>query len=457
MKLLIENRQRRFAVTAAIWGILFMFLILPWQGPDEDSHVDMIGNELGISGLSDILKADMDLDAHRIRWNPNPREIGRIELRQVVGAMFQKPQYTRTECLPKTVSIRIIRHLPAAAGMEAGILLGLPTYWVMIMGRFCTLMTYICLGSIALDLMPVREEILELTMLLPMCMQQAASLNYDGVLLPVSFLFTAYIFYLKYEADKVGLREVLVTAALLLCMAIVKVPYVVMGGMVLLVPAGKIDIPVGSMRITGDILYKGRWLICGVCAAVAAVVTYAGRNNMWIGIVCASVANPTATIRLLRRTWIEWAGDIFESFAGNFGWLDAPVAAWFVAAVVALLVVMSTTRTAESDQSQYAVLSKRDRLIMTLVWMSCFYLIAMSMVAFTADYQSDNWGRTIREIFAISGMQGRYFIPVVPVMMMAMPHLFDMKEKIFARFAAAWYAFACMYTSWVIIWRYWKL
>lgn len=456
MKILAEGGQKRFAIFAAVWGTIFTFLILPWQGPDEYSHIDMIGSTLGIYGFSDILKADMDLDEHRLRWNPNGREDGRIELKQVISAMFQKPDYKRSDCLPRGISIGIVSHLPAAVGMEIGILLGLPTYWVMILGRLCMLMVYIFLCSVALALMPMRKEVLEITMLLPMCMQQAASLSYDGVLLPVSFLFIAYIFYLKYEADRVGIREVLVSVLLLFTIAIAKIPYVVMGGLVLLIPVEKIDISLGRVKITGSVIHKARWLIVSACVAAVAGIVYIGRNNMYIRVVCASLANPWATIRLLGRTWIVWSEDIFLSFAGNFGWKDAPVGTWFVATVVALLLVTSVMRIADSDLSEYT-LSIMDRVIICLVWVSCFYLVALSMVPFTVDYQSDDWSRTIRGMLAISGIQGRYFVPVVPLMMMIMPYLVDMRDRIFKRFISIWYVFACIYTSGVIIWRYWKL
>ena len=158
MKILAEGGQKRFAIFAAVWGTIFTFLILPWQGPDEYSHIDMIGSAFGINGFSDILKADMDLDEHRLRWNPNGREDGRIELKQVISAMFQKPDYKRSDCLPRGISIGIVSHLPAAVGMEIGILLGLPTYWVMILGRLCMLMVYIFLCSCLLYTSDAADE-----------------------------------------------------------------------------------------------------------------------------------------------------------------------------------------------------------------------------------------------------------------------------------------------------------
>lgn len=457
MKIITENGQKRFTIMAAVWGMLFLFLILPWQGPDEYAHVGMIGYALGVSELPDFLHADLDLDEHRIRWNPDGREGGSIELGQVLAAMHQKPGYDRKDCLPRAISIRIISHLPAAVGMEIGILLGLPTYWVMTLGKFCALMTYIFCGNIALKLMPVRKEILELTMLMPMCIQQAASLNYDGVLLPASFLLIAFLFYLKYEADQVGLREVLAVLLLLSCIAIVKLPYVMMGGLVFLIPVRKISISLGRIKVTGDMLYKARWIICLLCVAVIASIVYVGRNNMWIGIVCGSVANPIATIRLLGRTWLVWSEDLVLSFVGNFGWMDAPVAIWFAAAAIALFIVMAMTKITGFDDSPQYALTVRDRVIVCLVCAICIYLIAMSMVAFTVDYHSDDWGRSIRETLAISGMQGRYFIPLAPLVMVVMPHLFEMKENIYKKLITVWYVFACLYTSGVVAWRYWKL
>ncbi len=107
-----------------------------------------------------------------------------------------------SEMLPKAIHISVIKHLPATLGIILGILLGMPAYWVMQFGEIFLLIFYVYICYLSLKLMPIKKEVMALLMLFPMAIQQASSINYDAVLLPMCYLFIAYIFYLKFEKKK---------------------------------------------------------------------------------------------------------------------------------------------------------------------------------------------------------------------------------------------------------------
>jgi len=452
MKSLFIDQQKRFRLIAFIWGIMFSILILPWQGPDDYSHVEMIGEEIRNPNLAEILLEEVSLNEHGIRWNPKEK----IEISKVWDAMLKKPEYKVSDCAPKGISIKVVRHLPAIVGIVIGVMFRLPAYWVIILGRIFSLCFYIVICSSALKLMPLEKEMLEIIMLLPMCIQQAASLSYDAVLFSMSFFLIAYILYLKFKAEKFGFLELIVIVGILYCIAETKIPYVLLGGLIFIIPLSKVDLSFGKLRITGSKIYKFGWLILLISILMMFVILYIGKNNMWIQLVAASIQNFPRTMYLFARTWKVWSGDILLSMIGNFGWLDTPTSTWFVALISAFVVVMSITHINRFNSSQYQ-LKFMDKFIMYIVCGSCLYLITVSMVSFSVGYKSESWTQSLYEITEIDGLQGRYYINILPILLLPLPKIFEMKERDYKILSTSMYLFSTVYTCMVVAFRYWRI
>ena len=308
MKVLLK-KNRRFCIMALIWGALFTFLIPLWQVPDEYEHLKMIGKEIKNEYLAEALLEDVPLDEHRIRWNQEEK----IDVRILMEVMFKKAGYQKNASFPKGISIKIVRHFPATFGLLIGIWLGLPTYWVLIVGRLFSLMFYITVCTISLELIPLEKELFEIILLLPMCIQEVASLSYDAVLMPMCFLVIAYALYLKFTAPKIGMRDVLIFMGSILCIALIKPPYIVLGGVILIVPLNKVHIKIGRYVIAGETINKLKWPTCTVILAAAGTVIYCGRNNTWIKLVEATFLHFPRTVWLFGRTCKVWGTHIFES------------------------------------------------------------------------------------------------------------------------------------------------
>lgn len=159
----------------------------------------MIGTEIKNESFAELLLSDMPLDKDRIIFNSDEK----VDIALFKEALIKRPEYSVTECLPRGISLKCVKHLPATIGIMLGIILRLPTYWVMQLGEIFALIFYIGVCSKALLLMPVKKEIFEIIMLFPMSIQQAASINYDAVLLPLCFLLIAYILHIKFDVNAV--------------------------------------------------------------------------------------------------------------------------------------------------------------------------------------------------------------------------------------------------------------
>lgn len=432
-----------FAGFTFIWGVAFTFLIVPWQMPDEYNHLTMICEGFQNKDLSGRLFDEMPLDRERIMFHPNEK----IDREQIKEAIKKVPSYTYGECMPKGISKELIRHFPAAVGVLLGILLKLPVFWVIILGRLFSLAFYIAICCITLHLVPNEKELFKIVMLLPMCIQQAASLSYDAVLIPMCFLFIAYIMHLKFIASEIGIRESGILLGILFCIAIAKIPYTLLGVLFLLLPIQKIHIRAGKYEITGDMIYKWRYGLGIAGLAIMAAAIYLFRENQWIKLVYASVCQFTQTLYLFGVTWNKFAKDLMVSLIGNFGYLDTPAELWFVIIGIVFVIVTAVTNVKketkdfnESVSLKQGVWSGRDRVIMCLTWMADMYLITLSMVSHTAKmlfYGTEainvrlDWHDTLYQIPYIGGGQGRYYIPILLLALLPMPKLLEAKEKMY--------------------------
>ena len=173
-KIQIENLVFTLII---FWGIVMSFLVPTWQTPDEFTHIWMIGDSLRIRNFDKKIEESIALDRER-----NYDE--KIDINDQIASFTARPTYSREEMLPQGVSITLIKHFSATLGILLGILIGIPTYWVLQLGELFALLFYAIVCYYALKLMPIKKEVLAVVMLFPMALQQAASLNYDAVLIP---------------------------------------------------------------------------------------------------------------------------------------------------------------------------------------------------------------------------------------------------------------------------------
>ena len=96
-----------------LFGIVMSVMVPPWQVPDEETHVVLMGQGICNSALEDVLFQDMELDCYRIKSQPNEK----VNVEQWKAAMTRKPGYDWKDCMPKGIRLSAVKHLPALAGM----------------------------------------------------------------------------------------------------------------------------------------------------------------------------------------------------------------------------------------------------------------------------------------------------------------------------------------------------
>lgn len=454
-----NNREKVYIILMFIWGVLLMFLIPTWQTPDESTHLSIIGESLNNSNFSKLLTENIAIESGRMEFNPSQK----MNINEQIAAMFEKPDYSKSEVLPKGINLDIIKHLPATLGMIIAILIELPAYWVLQFGELFSLIFYVSICYYSLKLMPIKRELFALVMILPMAMQQAGSISYDAVVLPLSYLFISYIFYLKYVKDKIVLKDVLFLLVCWVVITYIKVPYVFIICLVLILPLDKFCVKLGKVEIDGDFIKKWRLVACVLGGIFGVLFIYLFRQNKWIQIIYGMVVEWQRGVYLIQQTIYTWHESLVISSIGNFGWLDTPVSFVFALAVYFVLIIEAIIIDDENVKIKF---SGKDRVVIwgTAGVMALFVL--MSMVNHTIMmtlYGAENLDVTyeIREalyqIPYIGGLQGRYFLPFLVLFFIPLPQVYQIKEKRASVFLYSVILVTIIYVTTIVLLRYWVM
>lgn len=457
--------EKTFFIAAIIIGLVFSFLMPISQIPDEQTHINIIYDELNwdinIKTQSDT--ADF-ADTARIIRNYDEK----VNLSTYFNFKTKAP-------LPSVLSVpslKIIRHLPQAIGFVLTTFMRLPLWICLSVAEICALLVYAFFGYLAIKIIPFKKEIMTCIMLLPVCLQEIPSFSYDSFLLSSYFLLFAYILYVKFTKEKFTLLDVLIILSLTFVIAVTKIPYAAIFGLVLTIPIIKINFNFGLFKLEGNFIKKYKivfsiaTIICLGAAFVfaAKLLPYIGESETFL----AALQAKRATIRIIWATTKAYLGQWLTQITGDLGWFDTPVSLAFTVFVVANLLFINLF---DFNNTNQMCATKNPFKALEIIWFiiiagAMFGVTVLSMfgwtmwayginvdeitVAQTAEY--------IKAIPVIGGLQGRYFVPIIPVILLPwyFPKVSKQLQKINHRtYLCGYHVFASIYLVIVLLNRYW--
>lgn len=429
LKEIWADSAKRFVILAFVFGTMFSFGVIPWQTPDEYSHLNMIGQEIKNEKLAPTFVSEMNLEQDAIRRNPEV-SVNHALLKQ---AMFHPAQYSRNDVMAHGLTIGCIKHLPAIIGIQAGVILHLPVYWVMQLGELFALSFYVFVGYWTIQLAPTKKRVFEVVMLIPMGLHQAASLNYDAVLLPMCYLFVAYILHLQC-VDAIKWKHCIVAVVMLTVIMYIKMPYVLLALLLLTLPFEKFELKLGNRKLTisHPIRCRVTLIILGIIAC--GLFFYVFKDSYYVKVLSVCVTNYKQTLHLFHATWNNYRDHVVTSMIGTFGWLDTVLPVGFPYVVLTVLVFITMT----FDKKPETKISTGTRICLLGTGVLMIIFITMSMINHTilitlygvedfsikVDYQ-----KAIYQIAAIGGLQGRYYLPMLLPVLLGVPESIQISEK----------------------------
>ena len=406
MKIKILNFQPEniFIIIGLIYGLAFLFITPPFfVVPDEATHFykayglsegylipEKIGNEAG------VVIPEYTLDTISASFNQ------KINFEDVITSKVNINVNRNSEKFVVLSRFAVVTYPPvpymvSALAIKLGVFFDLSPFVLMYMARFANFLIWFFLVYLAIKIIPVHKWVLLMIALMPMTIFEAASVSADSFTIGLSFLFIAYILRLALDNHNFTKTDFLIIFALGILLALTKSIYVLILFLFLLIPAGKFP------------NHKKKYTIFSIIFIPISLISVFWMfltNNLYkpyianwsLNAQMAFVLNhPFNYLVLLTKTFISYWVNYLASFVG---FLFLP----FSLALVYFLILIFV---AILDKNEFKF-SLGHKLVSLIIVLSSVFVIM------TFDYLTWN---PIGNNFII-GVQGRYFIPIAPILLL---------------------------------------
>ena len=270
---------------------------------------------------------------------------------------------------------------------------------ILYAGRLINWIYITVLLYFAIKYLPYGKEFLALIALMPMNISEAVSLAPDGAVFAITAFFISYIMYLRTHMDKVLKPwELFFIGAVAFLISMNKIVYLPFCIFILLIPKErfrfrkmeKVFYIIILAVITCSINFI--WLL--YCRKF---LTYPGTNStVQLQYI---LHNPITYYVTFARTYIvDGLRLMMEMVGSNLGWLDVKVVELFIFSYVIFMIYKA--------HPNVKITGKKDHLLMIV---SVVVVIVVFLLTSTSLYLQ--WTYVYNR--GISGLQGRYFIPLL--------------------------------------------
>lgn len=409
------NLQVTFVAVTLVLGIMYMFVVPPFVAPDEASHfVTAYMESSKLLGEPDVDQDGNILLPSDALWGYKTEQ--RIASRDTYLQYFEGAlgnSRDRMETIGSRTPLKTSNpgYFPQVVGITIARGLHMNNEQLLLFGRLFALGWYCLVMYWAIKLMPVKKMILFLVGILPMTMQQIVSYNYDSVLFGVCFFAISYMIYLVYVDRKVYWYDGAILIGIAVIIASIKLVYLPIFAIALLIPKEKFG---NSRKKIGYgfliMLSSGLTIILSQLAMLQSMagegVAATGPGEKISFGYCLN--HPVQVVAMFYRT-IERQSSRFlnEMIASPLGWLEMHLPGILIIGFVIILLI-SVLR-CEKDRKDI-VLSISFR-VYTIIGILLVVIGVMAALFFSWTTVGNG---------EIEGIQGRYFLPILPLVLLCM-------------------------------------
>lgn len=441
--------EKAFLILGIIFGIAFLLVTPPFQVADESTHFykslylsdghilpEKQGDETGFyvtKSAIETVGAFQSLPFHpenKIKMDYTP---------SLVNLPLLNSNKTFVDCSGAAiVSYPPFPYLASASVISLGKLFNFSPLVLFYFGRIINLFLYILIVYMAIRLMPVHKWVLLLLALMPMTLFEAASISADSFTIAVSFFTLALLFNFTFNDVKMEIdsKDLCIMGALFLILALSKQVYSLLIFLFFMLPSSKfggskkkffkfiyIFLPIVLVVVLWSFLVKGLYTPLGVKSQISFLLS-----------------NPLVFLPIVLKTLLINTNYYITWFVGNLGWLDTPLPDWLVYFYLAMLVL-----TALLDKNEIKI-NLKQKIVPLIIF------IAISVSIFFLEYLT--WTSVGNN--KINGVQGRYFIPIAPLLLLS---LYNNKLRISNKWRWNWLVIlavvlALLVTLFILVKRY---
>lgn len=406
--------EKVFLISAVFFGIGYMIINTPNSVYDERAHFVsayhysnvLMGKPFSMEDGSFEMRNE---DIKSLRYSIFSG-FGMFEKMKDEFSFFKSEEGVTV--IPHGVAGNFLQFFPQAIGITIGRVFNLGNLPVYYLGRIMNLIVYIFLAYFAIKLIPFGRLIIFMIALMPISMNQAASLSYDTPAMGFSFLYAAMIFKVIYEEKKPDKKQFILLSVVIWCLAAQRVGvYIILGGLIFLIPKENFE-------------KKSEWLkfIGGLClvfiiSVLANDITYyfffprmgtdslEGKAPIEYYSLCDLVNDPLHFFKMIGATLMEKGNYyIMSTFGGRLGHFDVGIPDTYIWELIIVMVAGAVL----SPEKERGTVGVRQIKPGHKIWFMFLYLLYWPTYWVIFFFSYTPVGETI-----IYGVQGRYFIPAL--------------------------------------------
>lgn len=305
-----------------------------------------------------------------------------------------------------------LAYVPQALGISLARLLNLNSLWLLYLGRLFNLIFFVGMTWFSMKRMPFGKEVLFGTAILPMTLHLSASFSYDVIIMACMFLFTAICLDLAYRKEKAEVRDILLLAVIMGVAGPCKMVYAALMGLCLLIPVKKFG--GWGKWLLSAVVVAGAWAIAMVLVNGPVVAGYAtateslasGTNEAGYNLAML-FHQPGLLMQVFYNTLVHQADEYHLTMIGAWlGNLDPVLNVPYLAVV---LFTCGLLLLAFRKPGENLYVPAGGRIWIVLVCAGCTAALMLSMLISCTTLSSP----------LIQGVQGRYFLPFLPALLIA--------------------------------------
>lgn len=406
-------------VTLLFLGLVYNVLLTPHMVPDEAKHIDMAyrySNELlGYDSLGDsscLMRAE---DA-AAEFTSSP-SFGNY--RNIYYGMFSMVQdRTMTEAaVSSNIEGSFLLYGPAVFGMTLARLLSLGTVPMLLLARYMNLIVFALLARAGMKRLPFGKTTLFVLAVLPVNVQQCTSFSHDAMVHGILFFYCCLCLQAVFEEGKLtGQQVVLLELAAWFLVYCKSGSYLPLCLLPLLIPAVRYGSRKRQIMVLGTMLavpllafgMKHMQTVTGIVQtteATSVVSVGDGAEYLTGYTVGYFLKEPLKLIYMMVNTVLDKGGFYLESLIGyKLGWVEIEISMLLVFLFWFLLFLSVC-----DGGREYVRIRRIQRIFMLFLCAGCTGMILLGMLL--------QW--TPMGHVSVEGVQGRYFLPFMPVLLTA--------------------------------------
>ncbi len=414
---------RVYIVSLSLLALFYMIIFLPFLSPDETTHYlsayriadMMLGKGTSVGNSRMILRAE-DLEFTVSRHVGMSFEY----LQEVVTGLHpfrQSSGFVVTDANLATNAL--VCYLPAAFGIAIGRILNLSGTGVFYMARSMNLLLSIGTAAYVMKKLKSRNDALFVFLAMPMVLQLMGSCSYDIVTVCFVMLFVSQTICMMRMKSKAGKRDLYLLILFAVLMAPAKVVYFPLLFLACLIPGyvlgetkaeriGKKLLVIGSGFLAIFLLSMGiKWLSSATAVQQMVAENGSGHIVFWSGeegyTISYILHNPLSFALLVGRTLIEKADEFFFSMMGSrLARFEMVIPS--VCGLICFLLFLQSINIRDEKNNWDMTTGQKIFSVLCCLMSAGGTVLAMAL----------SWTPLSSEV--ILGIQGRYFLPLLAVL-----------------------------------------